>query len=805
MLCGRRAYLVKATAPARVPPTTLPGRGRPRPGAHIPVKERQEAGTHARRLTHWWPLVSRAWHEGSIAARRYSGPALVLLGVFVMLCYNVPTGGVPPAAVALPHESAYTLVRDMESTVPTPAGVPAGLTPINEYNHPCWPIDPNGSMCVQVDMENYTQPDVVPNAPDLNTTWQNYPTAAEDIHFQVLSVWNIGNCVTYNVPDIFGGSTACDTSTGVGPSEMYTGWDAYLYLSVIDVMWQDVCWFCDTDGTQWHANAGVNWAPQTGEPYYAGVPTWSGTTPPAGHPTNWVFDINISADGATGQQNFPNGTWVNWNVTAINWTAPGGIWEKNQYCAPQCGGNLHGGMFYYFTKNFWYYDAAVPPTNPQYGPNGANQALDPFSADLNLTYYPVIPNVGDSVIVDLRTQNVDNLSGGRINVAASIIILNAWYPNGTFWRSWTGAFTPLAYPYNETWHARVYLPEDFFAHSGTRIQWFIQAYDSFGHMVQSRNFTQITSTIGTCPNTNFTACLNLTTSPTAIAQEGWHGWLPTIPPSIPGVGINQEVNVTITTLNRSIDIEAAYVIIHVNYSLSGGSGTGLYTLHRITLNVYYFDIPALPEGSNVTFVVKAYDFNETSVISHPYRYFIPFSITPPAAYCFFYVQVYDDLTNQPVNGVNLTITGLAGTIRILTQTTINGVAYPNVTGQPWTPRFLPANVTYSIKATIPGFSGDNLPPPGNVITTSLYCTHVMNTTQLLTSGPNYQVELKYAVLNITLNQITSPPIFSEVVSPGIGVAVGAGMAAATAVLIPTYLYWRKQREIAEAEEKRVTL
>ncbi len=728
----------------------------------------------------------------------YLGLSLLVLAVlFLVMPSSLASPFAPSPAPAMPSESTTTLQAAVSHETPTPKGVPAGMVPMTAANHPCWPILKNQSACIQVDLANYSNPDVIPSpsSGQLNTSWSLYPHSVDDIHFQVLSSYDLANCYIYNPPAWLG---TC-SGTHTGPTAMYDGWDAYLYLTVVDVMWQDVCWYCDTDGTQWHANAGQNWAPAVGHPYNGD---------PLHH---WVYDLNISAY-SNGAENFQNGTWVMWNVTTNYWngTGSGGVLNRVTQCAPTCNGGVSAapGMFYYFTKGFWYYDNAPLGTTPPYGPNSANMVTgggpNAFAANLNLSYFPKVPAVGDHVIVDIKTQNVENYSGGLIDSHNTIIILNAWYPNGTYWRSWVSPFSPLAYPYNTTWHARVNLPADFFAHSGTKIQWFVQAYDQFGHMIQSRNFTQIVSTVGNCPNGNFTQCLNVTTDPPEIDTEGWTGFLNTTPPSIPGVGINSAVNVTITTWNRTISIQAAYIIIHVSYATTGGTGAALYTMHRITLNQYYFAIPGLPEGSNVTFLIKAYDFNETSVLSHPFRFFVPFQVYPPSAYCFFYVQVFDALTNQPINGANITITGLAGTIHIDTTTTINGVAYPNVTGQQWTPRFLPANNTYTVKVQVRGFSGVGLSPPDTMVTT-LYCTHTMNTTTVISQQSNWRISLRNSVLNFSINAAAPPPIFSEAVAPGIGIGVAGGMIAAGVILVPVYLSWRKLRAAAEAEEKRITL
>lgn len=725
----------------------------------------------------------------------------MVLAVLLLVGSIVPVGSSGLVQPPLPSEPTSLASTDALRSVPTPANVPAGLTPVTQQNHPCWPIDPNGSECIQVDVGNWSQPDVVPNplAGQLNTSTRLYPYDDQDIHFQVLSAWNIGTCQYYNPPSTYAGSTCTGTQ---GPSYQYSGWQAYLFLTVVDVMWQDVCWYCTTDGTQWHANAGSDWAPTQGEPYVGKVPT-----DPTSTLNNWVFDLNISAYGGNGAANFPNGTWVMWNVTNNFWNGSSTLgYHRVQYCAPQCGGGLSGGMFYYVTRNAWYYDTAPPGTFPPYGPNGAYEAPDGgFPSNVNLTYYPVVPNIGDTVNVDIRTQNIDNLTGALFDSEATIIILNAWYSNGTFWRTWVSGFTPLAYPYNDTWHERVILPADFFAHSGTRVQWFVQAYDQYGHMIQSQNYTQIVSRIGTCPDGNFSACLNLTTDPSQIDTEGWNGWLNSTPPSIPGVQINQQVNVSITTVERSIDIEAAYVIIHVDYSTTGGTGTGLYSLHRITLNQYYYDVPSLPEGSNVTFVVKAVDYNGTSVLSHPYRFFVPLNIITPAQYCFFYVQVFNAATNQPINGANVTFIFNAGTRTIRTVTSLDGVAYPNVTNEQWTPTFITAGTPVTVKVQVRGFLGVGLPAPGDTITTTVTCQHEMLNTSVLAAGSNYQVVLKNDVENFTLNQAYSPPIFSAIVTPGISPGMIFGMVAASAVLVPVFLIWRRQREIAAAEEKRVTL
>lgn len=667
--------------------------------------------------------------------------AVVALGLaFVLLSLAGAQGEIAPARLSpLPHAA--------------PAKTAA--------THPCYPIDPNGSVCIQVDVGNYSNPGVLPTPGSgaLNASWAESPVADEDLHFQVLSTNDIANCSVYDPPSSLG---AC-TSAYDGPEGMYTGEDAYLYLSVDDVLWQGVCWFCAADGTTWHANTGLTWSPQQGHPY---------TGDPVHH---WVYDLNISAYGPTGEENFPNGSWVLWNITWDQWVySPTSGFGLQTFCAPACGGLLDADpeMFSYFTKNAWYYNNEPAGASPPYGVGDSNQAPSSaagssFDANLNLSYGPLLAG-GPPAPIYLKTANIENLSNGRINVDASLVDLQAWYPNGTFWRTWVSGWTALGTAANATSDAEVLIPSPFLDSVGTRLQWYVQAYDQYGHLVQSANVSQVVASTPCLPG-NFSSCFSVSTPGNNIASEGPTGWLPTSPPSLPSLGPYQPVNVTVVGILPTTALTSGMVVENSTVA-SGGVTTRSSTtspLLSISSGETYDLLPALPSGSNATLVIQAENASGDVFRSQTYRFVVD-GLEVPGAYCFFYVAVTDQGSVGPAAGANITITGLAGTIRIDTTTSNLGVAYPDLPGQPWAPRYLPANDTYQVSAQIPGFTNVDDDPPSDQVTASLLCQHQMTRTDVLLEGPSFEVVLAgdvvefEVVIGSSLESVSVSPASAQV-------------------------------------------
>jgi hypothetical protein len=221
-------------------------------------------------------------------------------------------------------------------------------------------------------------------------------------------------------------------------------------------------------------------------------------------------------------------------------------------------------------------------------------------------------------------------------------------------------------------------------------------------------------------------------------------------------------------------------------------------------------LPAMPLNATVTFSVTAWDFGQDQESSADFTYATPSlageMATVPTNSTFFLTYVYDAGHDAWVSGASVEVESTLGFLHV-TGTTFLGVDYPNATGDPFVPVFLPAGETYRIYVNDSAFlpAGSRAAPSVSVL---IRATHDLTTDGILEVGPNYEVAEAGSSIFFWLNE-SGPGV---TYSPGAGaidtttaLAAGLGLGALALVAIPTVLWWRSIRARRESEERRITL
>jgi hypothetical protein len=655
----------------------------------------------------------------------------------------------------------------------------------------------------------------------MNSSYAEDPVVGTNIHFDVFSVFNLQSAWGY----------------GSRTTEL-TGTSAYLYINVTDVLWNGIAWFCGCDDSVWHANGGYDWAP-SGFTHINETVTSMIYSPKSNPPTNescslnpktdldnckifakYLYPLNITGDSVAADgsltPNFPSGSYIQWSVTSVHIVTSGNA----TYSAFNSTSDIFGETFSYYVKGAWYWSSAGTTNGCTPGqtlqlcypnaPSSANCPLDglsfsaaAFACNMLVSENPSgQPTIGGNVIVTLETNaKWQNLTGAEILRAT--ISLQEYYPGGGYWRSWEAGFTPLATQSYPTTSATVEIPPSLLTNASEKVEWEITAYDLNGYAITSTNYTDIVSSQGIFPSTNFSLDCNLTTNPASIARETPNG-------TLPSVLIDQMVKVTITSIEPNVTIQSAWIYLKIDFAPVGSTSIGynqtaVESLKKVTLTQYYYSIQALNPGTNVSFYVKAWDFDGNMAVSKTYYYYVP-SVALPLSQQqgFFYVEVFDNASSQYVTGANVTIAGEDGAIRINSKTN-EGLAYPNLTGNA-TPAFLPANTTYSVIVSWGGFNVAGEPAGTDSLQVSFYLTHIMNSTLTLTRGANYIVQEKKDTIYFALNVPAPPPTFSNPIPTWTEYLPEViGLVAVTLMIVPVYSMWKDMRKKAEEEEKRITL
>jgi hypothetical protein len=654
----------------------------------------------------------------------------------------------------------------------------------------------NLTICVSINESLSGSNDVVPNAPYLNASYQQYPAVGTTIYLDVYSV--------YDLQKNWGGSGG--TGEFLGPT-------AYLYLSVTDVEWNGIPWFCSCDQSVWHANGVQNWAPKTfinANKTLANV-IYNPNTGPGSLVTRYLYSLQISgtAPSTSGKSapNFPSGSYVQWNVTSVHLGSNGHPYMNSTSVQM-------GGPFSYYVNSAWYWSSAsCLPNQPCY-PNaptpyssncptdGMTQSAAAFRCNLNMVVNPSgQPTIGTKVVVSLQVNNTWQMYTGA-KLDGAVLYLSAYFPNGSLWREWSTGFTGINNHF-PTEDANATIPSAFFYNVNSSISYYVVAWDQSNDTLQSQNNTLITSNYGTFPGKNFSLDINLTTNPANIGHESQNG---TINGFYPQLSYSTQLNITISSQNATIGIQLAEIFMRLNFTSAGITETPAFTMKRVTNAEWTYLVEALPAGTNATFLVKAEDYNEVWVTSHLYHYYIPaIPKIAPAGEGIFEVHVYDNASKQYLNGAFVNITGEGGSPDIHTYTVL-GIAYPNVTNNHFAYQFLQLNTTYSVTVAWNGFQAADAPLGTNTLKVLIYLTSPMTAIFTLESGPNYFVQERGNIIYFALNVPPPPPTFSAMQGTTLPyLEAGLGMAAATALVIPVYFMWTQMRRKAEEEEKRITL
>ena len=739
-----------------------------------------------------------------------------LLPLLVLLI----SGGAVGSGFHIGTSAPSTPAAILKATLPSAQSIPAAPAATNTtVNLPCWAI--NATICVAINQTQSGPDNVVPmSPPSTAANYRDYPKSGDNIFFDVYS--------QYDLIKGWGGT---------GSTNEYNSTNAYLYLSVTDVQWNGVHWFCTCDGTVWHANAGDPWAPNTQvnatktiqEMVYPHTPGGDSKATSCLDETSWynctlttkyIYTLEImgtaTAIGGGTSANFRAGSFIQWNVTSVHYDSATGRPAINST-------SNNFGLFNYYVRGSWYWSPTPGPgcsyagnsqlpcypntpgslSNPNCPVNQTgNYSATAFSCNINIAINPSgQPTVGTNIVVNLSVNGSwEMYSGGLIQSAT--LYASAYNSTGSLWKNWESGFVTggAGWPAG---NATVTLPGAFFPAANYSLEWYVVAYDQGADMIQSQNYTEVVSQFGLFPQgTNFSNNLNLTTAPPEIGNETAKGAMPN--GSIPVVQIGEGINVTITSINPLVAIGGANLYWEACFPEDGQCPTGGYAMNHTTLTTYYHTLPALAPGAQLTFEVKAWDRGADVIVSHEYRYDVPVITTPAAGEGIFYVDVYNNATGHQVTGANVTIDGDGGTIFIKTKT-FSGLAYPNDTGNN-TPKPLPDNTTYAITVQWDGFNVSGAIGGTDSLKVFIYLTHTMNVTKRLLAGTNYYVLQKGDVILFSLNVPPPPPTFAKSVSPtGLYIEAGVGMAVATALIFPIYLIWKEIRARAEEEEKRITL
>jgi len=517
-------------------------------------------------------------------------------------------------------------------------------------------------------------------------------------------------------------------------------------VNVTNVLWDGTEWYSETDGTIWHKNASGYAAPW----YY--------------RESDYKVKVVIWArNGEGGDYNFQPGSRITWWVTVSNCTydADAGAWVTHY---------LESARYTFEIGGAWPYK---PPET------------DLFNKNLDASYSPATPNIGDDVEIYIETQ-----PDVPVKIQGASIEGRVEYPNGKSEDIYLG-FEPGegAWPSR---NASTRITEYYHTMPDTKCTFRIIAWDPFYHKIYSDWYEYVVSRNGTWKYpSNFTQNIVIKSDPQNVTTT-----------KNPVVDIGREVNITITSMFPDVTIKVAYIYYTITNTWHNVPLKGKNQMIKIKSTECYFVIPGQPQGVNVTFYIRAWDLNNTPITSKNYTYSVktlPSSVGKTRA--IFYIGVIDCKRNTTLPFINITI--LNESWQCFTQTDYTGYTYPNVTGSKYTPYYLTVGEKYTIIVYL-----DN--------NTTVYFSY------LLTRDQSGNETLYESVINHTgkplrvrvfregntitcyLNAPKDPPEYARIVQfPDI--SVGIPMIGTVCILIPIAYYYNLRRKKAEEEEKRVTV
>jgi hypothetical protein len=551
----------------------------------------------------------------------------------------------------------------------------------------------------------------------------------------------------------------------VWPTAHASGQFSPISLNVTGTLWNGVPYYNQSDNSVWHP-PGVNW--------WTYGPTGQNVTYP------YWYGVNMTSRTASGPQFFP-GMHVAW------WL----------YITSNVSGTLH--HFSSVTFQFTYggaFPASPYPGAYQFG--GAGSALE----DVAVAQSPLAPNYNDSVTINVSTTPADLLTGATLG--GGYLDFNEFAPDGAVLvaTAWTlpvhlvGTVGPLT--------TNVTVPAALAQVPGALVEYNLTVWDTNPYgpdQVVTPTFSYTVNGNGSFGSGGFADNLAITASPAAALVGGTPA---------PQVMEGRAVTVVIASRNPAASILTAQLQYAFDYPGISENVTQQVTMVRLNSTHFQGTIPAMPLNATVTFSVTAWDFAQFEETSREYTYATPplagAMATVPTNSTFFLTYVYDAGHKAWVSGASVEIDAVSGFLHVA-GTTFLGVDYPNATGSPFVPLFLPAGEDYRVYVNDSSFrpAGTQIPPS---VVVTLRATHDLTTDGILAVGSDYEVAESGSALFFWLNE-TGPGVTFSPGSGGISgstiLAAGLGLGALALIAVPTVLWWRSIRAKRQAEERRITL
>jgi hypothetical protein len=663
------------------------------------------------------------------------------------------------ALMALPTGSAASLAHGtsvahsgISTIAPAPLGAPAGAgsTPSHAAAHPA--VTAFNPPCYAVDkgvcvsIQNPGETDIIPTGS--NRTANVMPQPTESLPLVIKS----------HLPLNYTGNPTNGSKSPIA-------------LNVTGILWNGDPYYSPYDGSTWHANSRNLWWTLLGQ-------TNNKTYP-------WWYSVNISAKGANGQANFFSGEQVTW-------------WIELTYNTNNLSYTHHEGPHLTFTySGAWPYSPY--PGSPHFGGPAAT------FLDVDISTVPRTPNWNDSVRVTLNTTQADVAPYNASIGAATIDLVEV--SHGIVVQNTSESFNVTASAgFGNISTTRV-IPAGFAQIEGAIINyriWISDAATPADQVVTPwANYTVDGN--GSFSTGSFSSDVTATMVPNSLLIQ---------PFGEANLTPGEPLTVTIQSRNPTTSILAAELDYSVAYPLLKETIANVVQLHRNSSTIWTGTIPGLPVQSIVNFTILTWDFTDAVEQSDLYSYtvesFDQFVGPIPSDLAFFYVYVYDNGSNNWVQGAKVQITGPNGIFNSVSNTTL-GVSYANQSGQPFTPLLVQANATYNVTVTDPYFS-----PPGTesvsgaAVSVDVVALNPMTARQPLAATPHYIVLQQGDKILFYLNgtaplQPASPSVSESGPFGFLGVAAVIGLLLAAVAVWPVRSWWKEIKARRTAEEKRVTL
>jgi hypothetical protein len=655
-------------------------------------------------------------------------------------------GGAHPSSALLPAGGAAT---GSAATISTAAATTSATSAAAA--HSASPVPSAGVFnppCYKIDVGvcisicNITESDIIPNVGSF--------------------ISNVEPNTTTDLPLCIKSQTQLDW-----PYAAHSGQKSPLLLNVSGVLWNGDEYYSDFDGDYWHGDNPTN--------------VWTGPTQVLTNKSGyyWWYEVVISAKASGGAPNFYPGETVKW-------------WIELTY-------NESGTYIHRESPHFQFTFSGAWPYSPYPGAAQYAGASATFE-DVNLTVTPRSPNWNDTVSIVLNTTQADALTNATIGSA--YVDLAETSATGLPLQSGTIQFpVTLAAGFGAT-STRITIPASYSQSAGATVAYTITVYDtsSTPDQLVTPSASYVVGGNGSFLSGICIDDLNLETNPPSVLAE---------PLGQAMLSPGEPLNISVMSRNLGTAISAAEVIEYVSYPLLHEVVTVDRPLARVSSTDFQGTLTGLPLGTFVNFTVYAWDFTQRLESCPTFGYYTPdFATYVPIVQgnsTFFYIFVFDNSSKTWVSGAQVQVTGPRGGFFNSVGNTTYGAAYPNATRNPFVPLLLPANNSYTITVTVPGFAPTGL-AEGGPMNVTVRGLHAMTNRQSLVIGGNYEVAQEGGFIIFWVN--TTPPTTpaSPAVPGGqLPIAGVLGIAAAAVVSIPIALWWRDIRARRKEEEKRVTL